>query len=258
MKIISERINGQFNDVSRAIDENNKEIIHELAKKHVALGADILDINTGPGRKNAADVMKWLVETVCEVTDVELAIDSPKMDVIEIGLRASKNPLMINSTTAEQEKMDRLFPLAGEFNADIICLTMDKGGIPSEPDKRAELAMVMLSNAMMHGIGTDKVYIDPLVLPVSASQLQCASLLKAMDMFQMLSDPAPNTVVGLSNVSNNTKERSLINRVYLAMLMSHGLTSAIMDPEDRELMNAMKTGEILLNQKLYADNYLMG
>ena len=258
MKIISERINGQFNDVSRAIDQGNKEIIHELAKKHVAKGADVLDINTGPGRKNADEVMKWLVETVQEVTDVQLAIDSPKVDVIEVGLRASKNPLMINSTTAEQEKMDALFPLAKEFNADIICLTLDKEGIPSEPDKRAELAMIMLSNAMKHGIGTEKIYIDPLAIPVSASQLQCVNLFKAMDMFQMLCDPAPNTVVGLSNVSNNTKERSLINRTYLAMLMSHGLTAAIMDPEDEALMNVMKTSEILLNQKLYADNYLMG
>ena len=258
MKIISERINGQFNDVSRAIDENKKEIIHKLVEKHVAAGADTLDINTGPGRKNAVEVMQWLVETVCEVTDIQLAIDSPKIDVIEAGLRASKNPLMINSTTARQEKMDALFPLAKEFDADIICLTMDKEGIPSEPDKRAELAMIMLSNAMMHGITSDKIYIDPLVLPVSASQQQCLGMLKAMDMFQMLSDPAPHTVVGLSNVSNNTKERSLINSVYLAMLMSHGLTSAIMDPEDEQIMNAMKTAEILFNQKLYADNYLRG
>ena len=258
MKIISERINGQFNDVSKAIDEGNKAIIHDLARKHLDAGADILDINTGPGRKNTAEMMKWLVETVSEVTDIQLAIDSPKIDVIEAGMKATKNPLMINSTTAEQEKMDKLFPLAKEYDADIICLTMDKAGIPSEPDKRAELAMIMLSNAMMHGIAPEKVYIDPLVLPVSASQMQCASLLKAMDMFQALSDPAPNSVVGLSNVSNNTKERSLINRIYLAMLMSHGLTSAIMDPEDEDLMNVMKTGEILLNQKLYADNYLRG
>jgi len=152
MKIISERINGQFNDVSKAIDEGNKEIIHGLAKKHIDAGADILDINTGPGRKNAAEVMKWLVETVSEVTDIQLAIDSPKIDVIEAGMKATKNPLMINSTTAEQEKMDKLFPLAKEYDADIICLTMDKAGIPSEPDKRAEIAMIMLSNAMMPGI----------------------------------------------------------------------------------------------------------
>ena len=154
--------------------------------------------------------------------------------------------------------MDTLFPLAAEHNANIICLTMDKEGIPSDPNKRAELAMILLATGMGYGLEQDKMYIDPLVLPVSASQLQCKGLLQAMDLFQTLSDPAPKTVVGLSNVSNNTKERSLINRIYLSMLMSHGLEAAIVDVEDQQLVAAMKTAEILLNQKLYADDYLKG
>ena len=97
---------------------------------------------------------------------------------------------------------------------------------------------------------------DPLVLPVGAAQDQGPKVLEALNMFKTLCDPAPKTVVGLSNVSNNTKQRPLLNRTYLIMLMAHGLDAAIMDPYDTELMNAVKTAEILLNKRLYAHDFL--
>jgi 5-methyltetrahydrofolate corrinoid/iron sulfur protein methyltransferase len=100
------------------------------------------------------------------------------------------------------------------------------------------------------------MFLDPLVLPVGAAQDQGMKVLEALRMFKTLCEPAPKTTVGLSNVSNSTKERPLINRTYLTMLMAYGLDSAIMNPSDTELMNALRTSEILLNQKLYCDSYL--
>jgi 5-methyltetrahydrofolate corrinoid/iron sulfur protein methyltransferase len=98
--------------------------------------------------------------------------------------------------------------------------------------------------------------LDPLVLPVGAAQNQGPAVIEAMNMFRMLSDPPPKTVVGLSNISNATKNRPLINRTYLTMLMAVGLSAAICDPEDMELIYAVKTADILLNKKLYAHGYL--
>ena len=256
MLVISERLNGLFKSVGKALDERDKTALQDLAKEQVSLGANMLDVNTGPGRDDTAGDLVWMVQTIQEVTDTPLCIDTPKLDAMEAALEVVKGKVLINSTTAEANKMEKLFPLAAQYNADIIALTLDEKGIPNDAASRGEMALIMITKAMEHGIPTDNIYLDPLVLPVGAAQDQGGKVLEALDMFKTLCDPAPKTVVGLSNVSNNTKQRPLLNRTYLIMLMAHGLDAAICDPFDTELMNAVKTSEILLNKKLYADDFL--
>ena len=256
MIVISERINGLFKSVGKAIEEQNEEVIKQLALDQVKAGAGILDLNTGPGIDNEPEVMAWLVKTIQEVTDVPLSIDTPNPDAMEAGLAAVNKKAMMNSTTAEQKKMETLFPLAKKYDADIICLTLDEKGIPNDAMKRNEFAMLLITQAMEYDIPVDNLYLDPLILPVGAAQNQGPIVIEAINMFKMLSDPPPKTVVGLSNISNGTKNRSLLNRTYLAMLMGAGLTAAIADPSDVELMHVAKTGDILLNKRLYAHGYL--
>lgn len=258
MIVISERINGLFKAIGKAIDEKDEKFIRDFAINQENIGANVLDINTGPGVDDPEGVMAWLVETVQEVTDVQLSIDTPNLKAMEAGLMACKNKAMINSATGETKKMEALFPLARDYNADIICLTMTEAGIPRDANERGEIALTMLATAMEYEITPDRMYFDPLVLPVSAAQLQGVEVLKALDMFKKLTEPAPKTVVGLSNISNNCKNRKLLNRTYMIMLMAYGLDAAIMDPFDEKLMQAIKTSDILLNKKLYADAFLKG
>jgi 5-methyltetrahydrofolate corrinoid/iron sulfur protein methyltransferase len=257
MLIISERLNALFKTVGKALDAKDKDKLQELTKEQVKLGATMLDINTGPGRDDTAGDLVWMVQTIQEVTDTPICIDTPNLEAMEAALNVAKGKVLINSTTAEAHKMEKLFPLAAKYNAEIIALTLDERGIPNDAPSRAEMAMIMITTAMEHGVPTENIYLDPLVLPVGAAQDQGPKVLEALDMFKTLCDPAPKTVVGLSNVSNNTKQRPLLNRTYLTMLMAHGLDAAICDPFDTELMNAIKTSEILLNKKLYADDFLM-
>ncbi|MFQ6106192.1 MAG: dihydropteroate synthase [Thermoplasmata archaeon] len=256
MIVISERINGLFKSVSKAIDNKDAEFLQNLARDQVAAGADVLDLNTGPGVDDPAGTMKWMVESVQDAVDVPLSIDTPNVQAMEAGITAAKDKVIINSTTAEAAKMEALFPLAQNYDSEMICLTLDEKGIPNDANSRAELAMVMVTKAMEFGISTDRLYLDPLVLPVGAAQDQGMKVLEALGMFKAIADPAPKTVVGLSNVSNNTKERPLLNRTYLVMLLAYGLDAAIMDPTDKDLMYAAKAAEILLNKRLYADDFL--
>ena len=258
MYIISERINGLFASVSKAIDHRDAKWIQGHALRQIECGAQALDINTGPGREDGPAAMEWLVKTVQEVTDAPLSIDSPGIRTLASGVKASRNKVIINSTTAERAKMEKLFPLARENNADIICLCMDERGVPNSAEARAEMAMLMITTAMEHEIMPDRILLDPLVLPTKAAQDQGAKVIEAVRMFRSLNEPPPRTVVGLSNVSNGTKDRPLVNRTFLAMLMGAGLSAAILDPEDTELMSTIKAAQILLNQKLYADDFLKG
>jgi len=256
MLVISERINGLFTSVGKAIDARDAKFIQDLAVKQVEHGAQALDINVGPGREDGPAAMEWLVSTVQEVAAVPLSLDTSGPKTMEAGLKAARNPVIMNSTTAEEKRMERFFPLCREYGAEIICLCMDEKGIPNSADARAEMAMLMMTEAMEHEIMPDRLYLDPLVLPTNAAQDQGRKVVQAVQMFQSLNDPVPRTVVGLSNVSNGTKERSLLNRTYLAMLMGAGLTAAICDPEDEELMKVIKAGQVLLNEKLYCDGFL--
>lgn len=257
MLIISERINGQFGSVGHAIDKRDEKYIQELALMQVEAGADYLDINTGPGRDDAPACMEWLVKTVQDAVDLPLCLDSPGPKTMEAGLKACNSSPLINSTTAEAKKMERFFPLASEYDSDIVCLTISEKGIPNDAESRTELAMTLITTAMEHGVMPDRLYIDPVILPVGAAQDQAKVVIESIRQFRMLNDPPIRTVVGLSNVSNMAKERSLLNRSFLAMLMGAGLTAAIADPEDRELMKVLKAGEILLNESLYCDDFLM-
>ena len=256
MIVISERVNGLFKSVGKAIDARDKKFIQALALDQVKAGANMLDVNTGPGVDRPEEIMKWLVTTIQEVTPVQLSIDAPVPSVIEAGLEVCKGRALINSTTAEAKKMAAIFPLAKMYDSEIICLTLDEKGIPNDANSRCELALTMITNAMEFEITPDRIFLDPLALPVGAAQDQGMKVLESLKQFKTLCDPAPKTTIGLSNVSNGTKERPLINRTFLTMLMAYGLDSAIMNPSDLDLMNAVRTSEILLNQKLYCDSYL--
>ena len=256
MYIISERINGLFTSVSKAIDRRDAKWIQDHALRQVQCGAQALDINTGPGREDGPAAMEWLVRTVQDVTEVPLSIDTPGIKTMTAGVNACRNKLIINSTTAEKAKMEKLFPMAREHDAEVICLCMDERGVPNSAEARAEMAMLMITTAMEHEVMPDRLFLDPLVLPTKAAQDQAPKIIEAVRMFQALNEPAPRTVVGLSNVSNGAKERPLINRTFLAMLMGAGLSAAILDPEDAELMSTLKAAQVLLNRTLYADDFL--
>ncbi|MFZ3062415.1 MAG: dihydropteroate synthase [Actinomycetota bacterium] len=257
MLVIGEKINVISNTIGEAMKERNAEPIIELAKAQVEAGANMLDLNIGPGTKDGPARMEWLVKTVQEVVDVPCSLDSLNPEAIEAGLKVHRGQALINSTSGEKERLDILLPLAREYNAKIIGLTMTKG-IPRDATERAATAVDIMTATMEAGIPLDHLYLDPLVLPVKVAQEQAPAVLDAVMLFRQLNDPPLKTVVGLSNCSNGvfgeTKHR--IDRVFLTMLMALGLDAAIMDPLDKELMNSVKTVSVFRGDILYAQSYL--
>lgn len=256
MFIIGELINGMYASIGKAIKEKNKAIIQECALGQVNAGADALDVNCGPASKNPAEDIKWLVGAIEEVTDKPLALDSSKPQVIASGLKVMKNKAIINSTTADAEKLDALVPLAKEYQAKLIGLSISAKGIPQNKDQRLELAATIVAHCVDNGFPVEDLYLDPIVLPVNVAQAQMKEIIEAIREFKIISDPAPKTIVGLSNVSQGTCVRSLINRTFLVMASGAGLDAAILDPKDKELMDALATAELILNKQIYCDSYI--
>ena len=256
MFIIGELINGMYKEIGKAIKEKNKAVIQDYALKQIKAGADALDLNCGPVAKDPLSDMPWLVETVQQVVDKPLCIDSSKPKVIEAGLKVAKNKPIINSTTADLEKLEILVDLAKRYNAKLIGLTLSSKGVPQNKEQRLELAAQIVAYCSEKDFPIEDLYLDPVVLPVNVAQAQQKDILESIHEFKIISEPPPKTIVGLSNVSQGTHLRKLINRTFVVMAVAFGLDSAILDPLDKELMDAIITAELILNKHIYCDSFL--
>jgi 5-methyltetrahydrofolate corrinoid/iron sulfur protein methyltransferase len=254
--IIGELINGMYQNIGRAIKEKDKLAVQKCALEQIKAGADALDVNCGPASRKPIDDIQWLVESIQEVTDKPLALDSSKPQVIESGLSVLKNKAIINSTTADAEKLDILVPLAKKYNARLIGLTISSKGIPQNKDQRMELAATIVASCLDQAFPIEDLYLDPIVMPVNVAQSQIKDILEAIHEFRIISDPSPKSIVGLSNVSQGTCARSLVNRTFLTMAIASGLDAAILDPLDKDLLDAAITAELVLNKQIYCDSYL--
>lgn len=234
MLIIGENITIGTDTVQKAVEERDAEAIQRRAISQVEHGAGMLDLNIGPQKRRGVEIMEWIVDAVQEVVDVPLCLDTTNVAALEAGLKRCKKQAMLNSASADPERLESVMPLAAKYNAKVIALTMKKT-IPPTAEDRAQLVMeVLIPKAMDLGIPMEDLYLDPLVLAVQGMQDYAPQTLESLHYFKQLADPPPMTVVGLSNVSNNVswEHRSLINSTYLVMLMAAGLDAAIANPLD--------------------------
>jgi len=260
MIIIGEKISIIAKKVREAMMSRDPKPIQELAEAQWKAGAHFIDVNIGPAEDKGEDLMKWMVEIIHAKVQLPLCLDTTNASALEAGLKAHNNQWgrpLINSTSNEPERFVML-ELAAKYNAQVIGLTLGKGGLPAGAEERCAIAAEIMARAAEYGVPLEDIYLDPLILQVCTMQDQAIHSLKAIKMFQELNDPPMKTVVGLSNISNGVPKemRSLIDRVYLTLLMYEGLTAAIMNPLDKELMDTLKTTDVFLGKTLYAHSYL--
>ena len=247
MYIIGENIHIISQSVKDALRDRDREFFMELALKQVEAGAQCIDLNLGPRKKDWEEVFPWIVETVETVVDVPLSIDTTNVFGMEAALKTiTKAQPILNSTSADPERLEKVPELAKKYNAKVIALTMTKSGIPVGADERIGIALEsLIPRCQELDIPIEDLIIDPLVLTVSGCQEYCPECIEAVRTLQYAWDPPPGISVGLSNVSNAVprENRPLINQVYCAMLMGAGLKMMIADPLDKELIEVIRVVE---------------
>jgi 5-methyltetrahydrofolate corrinoid/iron sulfur protein methyltransferase len=233
--------------VKEALGNREGAFFVDLARKQRQAGADVLDLNIGPQKKAGPEVVDWLVDVVQEaVPGMTLSFDTTNLAAIEVGLKKVGANAIVNSTSAEEERLANVPPLAAKYGAGLIALCMEKSGIPVSADARIALAMEkLMPRAQEVGIPMEKLFVDPLILTVSGCQEFVPQAIETVRMLKMVADPPPMTVVGLSNVSNQVpaEMRPRLNQVYMVMLMGVGLDAAILDPLDHKLMDIIRIVE---------------
>ena len=258
MLIIGEKINSSRKDIKNMVEGKNKEFIQELAQKQVEGGAQMLDLNIGTIRKGEPEDMKWLVKTVQEAVDIPLCIDSPNHEAIKAGLEVydwDKGKALINSVTAEREKLELIFPLVKKYKCSVVALTMDERGIPQDAKERFTIADGLIRKLTNESIPIEDIYIDPLTLPVSANIQNSNIVLETLKRIKD-SHPEVKTIIGLSNISYGLPERRLINQGFVVLAVACGLDAVILDSTDQKIMALIEATNLLLGKDEFCGQYL--
>jgi len=256
MILIGERINAGFKDIANAIRTKDPTAVEKWAAAQAEAGASYLDVNIGAASRDPAD-MAWLVEVVQKAVPTKISVDSTKIEAIEAGLDAiDGRGVLINSTTADPGKLERIVPLAVKHNAMLLGLAMDERGSPQNIERRVENGAMVFMAAMEAGLEPDRIILDPILMPIKFMQEQAPFVLEAIEQYTNLSDPPPHISVGLSNIGSKTTERGRIVRTFLVMAMARGLDAAICNVCDEELVAAVATAELVLNKEIYSDSYI--
>jgi 5-methyltetrahydrofolate--homocysteine methyltransferase len=244
--VIGERINPTgrrlFQDQLRARDLSRIEV--DVAEQ-IAGGAMVLDVNMGVPLTDEAELLAAAIRLVQRLTDRPLCIDSSVVEALDAGLAAYEGKALVNSVTAEDDRLDAILPLVKRYGAAVIALPNDEDEIPEDPAKRVELTRKIIHVATeRYGIPIEDIVIDPLAMPVGADT---SLVVKTLDTIAMIKDEfGVNMTLGASNVSFGMPARHAIGAAFLPMAMTRGLTSAIMDARTPQIVDAVKAADLLL------------
>ncbi len=243
MKLIGENIHVISKSVREALIKRDKDFVISMIEKQKNMNA--IDLNVGPAKGELVGILPWLTELVNSNGAKTISFDTSNAEEMRKGLEVCRNPekAFINSATDNIERLENMTDLASEFGSNLIALTLSAdNGIPNTADAKMEVALDMYETCMMKGISNERIYFDPLVLPVNVAQNQALETLNTIKILKESFEPQCNTIIGLSNVSNgSTKElRPLINKVFLTLAYGAGLDCAIVDATDIDIQNLIK------------------
>lgn len=246
MLLIGENIHVISKSVQAALLARDEAFVLDLIRKQTNM--DCIDLNVGPAKGNMEGILPWLCDLVEKNTDLKISFDTTNSNEMRLGLEKSKNPqnCLLNSTSADEARLEKVTDLASEFGSSLIALTMNKEiGIPKTADERLELAFQIFEKCQEKGIENGRIFFDPLILPVSVDQAQAQEALNTIQMIKQSFDPEVMTTVGMSNISNGSPReiRPLINKVFAVLAFGAGLDSAIIDALDTDLIQTIKTLE---------------
>jgi 5-methyltetrahydrofolate--homocysteine methyltransferase len=231
-KLLAEEMtNGDFSRVERD------------AVAQVAAGAKMLDVNAGIPLADEPALLAKAIELVQSLTDVPLSIDSSIVEALEAGLAVYRGKALVNSVTGEEERLERVLPLIAKYGAAVVAISNDETGISEDPDVRFEVARKIVNRAADHGIGKENIVVDPLVMPIGAMATAGRQVFHLVG--RLRNELGVNTTCGASNVSFGLPNRAGINAAFLSMAIGAGMTSAITNPLEGEIRQAILAADVL-------------
>ncbi|MFH1135283.1 MAG: dihydropteroate synthase [Pseudomonadota bacterium] len=255
-KIIGELINTTRKKVKEAAEARDAAFIRDLAERQVRAGAAFIDVNGGGRAGHELETMSWLLDVVQEASgDVPLSLDSNDPAVLRLACEKVLVTPLINSISLETGRWNGLSSFLNGRDCDVLALCLDDSGLPKTLRDILDRAEKLIHGLNELGFPNHRIYIDPLIQPIATDATKGRTVMTAvtsiMEMF-----PGVHTCCGLSNISFGLPQRRVVNRYFLALMISAGLDSAILDPLDGKMMEAVWTSEMLVGRDRFCRNYL--
>jgi 5-methyltetrahydrofolate--homocysteine methyltransferase len=253
--VIGERINPTGRKVLAAeMKEGRMDRVRADAIAQAAAGAHMLDVNAGIPAIDEPALLVAAIKAVSEVSDLPICIDSSVMEALEAALAAYEGKALVNSVTAEDERLDRILPLVKKHGAAVIGMANDETGISMVPEERLAIARRIIERAAEYGIPREDVIIDPIAMTVAADPTCGLITLETMRLIR--NELGNNMTCGASNVSFGLPDRATVNAAFLPLAMHAGLTCAITNPLVPEVRRAVLAGDLLLGHDEYAMRWI--
>ncbi len=245
MEIVGELINASRQPIKEAIQSQDAAYIQKVAKDQQDAGAHYIDVNAGVFADKESEYLKWLVTIVQEVADIPCSIDSPNPKAIEAALPLhTKGIPLINSISLETERYDHLLPILSGSEYPVVALCISDKGMPESVDEIMSNADKLVNGLTGVGVPIGRIYVDPLVKPISVKDTHGTEALEAIDRITK-AYPGIHTVWGNSNLSFGIPKRWILNQVLVIAAITHGLDAAILNPLDKRLMAFITAAETL-------------
>ena len=254
--MIGERINPTGRKILAAeMKEGNYSRVEADAIAQVQAGAQMLDVNAGIPLADEPAILAETIRRVQVVVDVPLCIDSSIIEALEAGLAVYQGRALVNSTTAEEEVMERVLPLVKKYDAAVVAISNDETGISEDPDVRFEIAKRIVERAQDYGIKPQDVVVDPLVMPIGAIGQAGNQVFQLVR--RLRTELKVNTTCGASNISFGIPHRHGINNAFLPMAIASGMTSAIVNPLHEGLVPSVRAADVLAGNDPNCENWIV-
>lgn len=251
--MIGEKINPTGNKkLAAALKEGSYDFALELAKRQIAWGAEVLDVNVGVPMIDEVEAVKKIVDLLVANVDAPLCIDSNSPQVLEAGLKAAPGKPLVNSVSAEEKSLSAILPIVKDRGAAVIGLTIADGGIPKTPEERVAMAGKIIERAAQIGIPIEDIIIDPLVMTVGSDSKAAQVTIQTIEILRR--EFGVNINLGASNVSFGLPDRHTANQTFLAMAIQTGATCSITDPI--KLGQTIRAADLLLGKDDFAMRYI--
>ena len=255
MIIIGELINASRKTIKAAIEARDTEAIQKVATDQVEAGADYIDVNAGIFVGKEPKYLRWLVETVQQVTDKPCAMDSPDPKAIEAALSVHQGTPMINSISLEKERFDKLMPIIAGTDMKVVALCMSDDGMPETVDDRMQIANRLVNSLIQNNVKVENIFVDPLVQPLSVNNTFGLEFINTIEAI-VKRFPGVHTACGLSNISYGLPARKFMNQTFMTMAIAKGLDGAIINPLDKKMMASIIAAEALAGRDNFCMKYL--
>ncbi len=246
MLMIGEKINGTRKTVAQAIQNRDDRFIGELARRQFEAGAKYLDVNAGTLPDQEPDDLAWLVKlTQAAAPEAVICLDSANPEALSAGLAVCDKTPMINSLSGEKARLEGVLPLAARHGTELVVLGLDDKGIPASTEERLVIIRSLVALCREKGLNDEKLYVDPLVLSIATGTNNGKVTLDTMTAVKS-EFPKIHLTCGHSNISFGMPLRSMVNQAFMVLTVQAGLDSAIVDPENRDLVGMMLAAEALM------------